>query len=106
MTSLEQQSTPESRAMALAMFANAVPCWFEIANPSCENAAQWVAYFDHEENTTTCRAVEAEPMPVCDVHKAGLNRVTNPFWRTWFGGASMPCSACGTPIRLNRFEAI
>lgn len=92
--------------MALAMFADSVPCWFEIMQPSCGNPATWIAFFDHEENTTTCRDPEAEPMPVCDLHRAAISRVSSPFWRMWFTAAPLPCGSCGTPIRLNRFEAI
>lgn len=103
-TSTEGCSTAETRTMALAMFADAIPCFFQLMDPSCEQTAHWITHFVHEENTSSCDAIE--PVLVCDEHKGALQRSTSPFWRVWFSLPAMPCGNCGTPMRIDRFEAI
>lgn len=98
------QSLTEVRTMALAMFAEAVPCFFETMDPSCPKPAAWVAYFLHEENTTDCPLDMA--WPLCSEHKSMLLRAVSPFWRMWLQSDPIPCDACQAPIRLDRFEAI
>jgi hypothetical protein len=98
------QSVTEIRTMALAMFADAVPCYFETMDPSCEKAAAWVAYFTHEENTTDCAFDMA--WPLCGEHKNAILRVVSPFWRMWLQSDPMLCEQCQAPIRLDRFDPI
>lgn len=104
MTAPAQQSAAETRTMALAMFAEQVPCFFQLMDPSCEKAAKWVAYFGHEETAPECDYETA--WPVCDEHKVAIQRMASPFWRMWLQQPSIPCEKCGTPIRLDRIEAI
>lgn len=46
------------------------------------------------------------PMLLCDEHKHIVQQASLPFWRVWFATPPIPCSNCGTPVRLDRFEAI
>lgn len=103
-TSAEAQSVTEARTMALAMFASNVPCFFQLMDPSCEKAAAWVAYFAHEENTAGCEHDMA--WPVCEEHRAAIQRMASPFWRMWLASPSLCCEKCETPVRLDRVEAI
>lgn len=104
MTTASGQSIAEARTMALAMFADQVPCFFQLMDPPCEKAARWVVHLGHEENTGACD--HDTSMPVCDEHKTTFQRSTHPFWRMWLGTPPIPCDACGTPLRLDRIEAI
>lgn len=97
-------STVESRAAALAMFEGQVPCFFSLADPSCPSTAGWLAYFAHEENTARCDW--CGPWPVCAEHRRIIDMMSRPFWRTWHQLEPMPCESCGTPLRLDRFEAL
>jgi hypothetical protein len=101
-TTPSDQSVAETRAMALAMFPD-IPCFFELMDPSCPKAALWVVYFAHEE-ATDCTHDMA--WPVCDEHKAAVQRMASAFWRMWLQAPPVPCDKCGTPIRLDRVEAI
>lgn len=101
--SLGAESTTEARTMALAMFASNVPCFFQLMDPSCEKTALWVAYFTHEE-TVGCDHDMA--WPVCEEHRAAIQRMASPFWRMWLGTPSMPCEKCETPVRLDKVEAV
>jgi hypothetical protein len=104
-TAAQGQSATEARTMALAMFADQVPCFFELHDPPCEKLAVWVAYFAHEENVAPdCEGLS--PWPVCEEHRQALRRVTSPFWRMWLRLPSMPCDQCGTPARVDRFEPV
>jgi len=103
-TAAQGQSTTDSRTMALAMFADQVPCALQFYDPSCPKTARWLAYSVHEENTTACDY--NEPMLLCDEHKVVMQRALAPFWRMWHNLPPMLCVRCETPIRLDRFEAI
>lgn len=96
-------STPESRTAALSMFKGQVPCVFQLTEPPCADAAAWLAWLAHEENTVSC---EASPLPVCDTHRKAIQSVSHPFWRTWYQLAPALCDRCGTPVRAERFEPL
>lgn len=101
---IEGRSTTDTRTMALQMFADQVPCFFQLLDPSCEKAASWVAYFTHEENLTDCTHDMA--WPVCGEHKGAVQRMSTPFWRMWLQMPPLVCEKCETPVRLDRIEAI
>ena len=89
------------------MFQGQVPCVFQLADPSCPATAKWLAWFVHEENTARCGW--NEPWPVCDEHKRLIHGSSHPFWRTWYQSQAVgcpACPACGTPLRLEKFEPI
>ena len=98
------QSITEARTMALAMFASAIPCNFQLSEAGCPNAAAWVAYFAHEENTGDCDYDMA--WPLCAEHRSMVQRVASPFWRMWLGLDALACERCEEPVRVDRFEAI
>lgn len=97
-------STTESRTAALAMFEGQVPCVFSLVDPSCPELARWLAWFVHEENTAVCD--RDEPWLLCDGHKRILQASSHPFWRTWNRLQPLPCDACGTPLRVSRFDPL
>ena len=103
MTLAANQSTPESRAAALAMFEHQVPCFAQHTEAGCEQTAKWLAFFAHEESQP-CGF--DEPLPACDEHQRLLQQVSSPFWRVWYQMEPILCGGCGKPIRLDRFEAI
>lgn len=102
-TSAGTRSVTEARTMALAMFAEAVPCFFQLADPPCEKAALWVAHFAHEEPGPCTTEIA---WPVCEEHRQAFQRTAHPFWRMWLQSPPLSCDDCGTTIRLDRFEAI
>lgn len=97
-------STPESRAAALSVFQGQVPCVFQLTDPSCPNAAAWLGWLAHEENTARCD--RDEPLLLCDTHKKAIAASSHPFWRTWHALPPMLCDRCKTPLRLDRFEPL
>ena len=103
MTTPANFSTPDTRAAALAMFEHAVPCFFQMLDPSCEQLAVALAHFVHEESQSCGRD---EVWPVCPEHQQALRRMSLPFWRVWYAMAALPCPACEKPIRVDRFEAL
>ena len=86
------------------MFASEVPCSMAFQDPPCLKLAGWIAYFVHEENAPACET--PEPLPLCAEHKLLIQQANHPFWRVWIGAEPTPCSYCGVPIRLDRFEVI
>lgn len=101
------RSSEATRAAALTMFADQIPCFFQLVDPSCPNLAAWMAYHVHEENTERATACgEIEPWPVCDEHRAVVQRANSPFWRVWFALKPTSCGHCHSPIRLDRIEAL
>jgi hypothetical protein len=104
MTMIAPGSTAESRTAALAMFEGQVPCMFQLIDPSCPHTARWLVQFVHEEATARCD--RADPWPVCDEHKRMIQMSSHPFWRTWHQMAPVPCPACQSPLRLERFESL
>ena len=105
MTDVTQQTggTPASRTAALTMFAGNVPCMFSLNDPACLIPAAWLAQFVHEENSA-CH--HDEPWSVCDTHKKQVQTVSHPFWRVWSNLQPIPCPACTSPLRLDRFDPI
>lgn len=97
------KSTTDTRTMALTMFADNVPCIFQMADPSCEKTARWLGFFVHEESAG---CGYDEPLLVCEEHRTVIQRASSPFWRTWFATPPWPCGGCGKPVRLDRFEAV
>lgn len=97
-------STAESRSAALTMFEGQVPCVMRFSDPPCPQTAQWIVFFAHEENLTSCDS--PEPVPVCDEHKRALQMAAEPFWRTWHQMQPTLCGKCQTPMRVERFEPL
>lgn len=105
MTTTIPQGLSETRAMALAMFEHQVPCFFQLGDPACEKTAGWLLFFGHEESPPReCDGLA--PWPVCDEHRRKVQQMSSAFWRMWMGVPSVPCDGCGTPIRLDRVEAL
>jgi hypothetical protein len=105
MTTPVTGSTVDSRAAALALFEGQVPCFFSLADPpACPATARHLAFLAHEENTSACDY--DEPWPVCEEHKRLLQMASHPFWRTWRQSPPIQCRNCGTPLRIERFEAL
>lgn len=86
------------------MFEGQVPCLFSLGDPPCPELARWLAWFVHEENTARCDY--DDPWLVCDAHKRMVTAGSDPFWRTWKRIQPLLCDACGTPVRLDRFEPL
>ncbi|MGW6790013.1 hypothetical protein [Streptomyces chartreusis] len=96
-------ATPETRALALAMFESHVPCFFSTVEPFCSKEAAWIAYFVHQSGKD-CGG--AHPFPVCSDHRQMMEHTTHPFWRAWFNSDPVLCDGCGAEITIDRFEAI
>ncbi|SOE25657.1 hypothetical protein [Streptomyces sp. OK228] len=96
-------ATADTRALALEMFKDNVPCFFALEDPPCPNAAAWVVYFRHLADVD-CNA--QPPFPVCPEHRRLIERTTHPFWRAWLNTQPVPCEGCGEELAIDRFEAI
>jgi hypothetical protein len=94
----------EARIAALSMFAGQVPCFFQVADPSCEENAKWMVYFDHEEHAGDCTYDMV--WPVCAGHLGIVRRMMSPFWQVWSQAEALKCERCTVPVRMNRFEAL
>jgi hypothetical protein len=104
-SSVEGQSTTDSRTMALAMFEGQVPCSLQFFDPPCPKNAAWLAHFDHEENTVAdCPGLDS--MLLCVEHKQVIATAHHPFWRLWHNTPAVLCDHCGTPLRIGTIEAI
>ncbi|MFE0101199.1 hypothetical protein [Streptomyces sp. NPDC059009] len=104
MTSLPRHNaTDATRALALEMFKDKVPCFMAIGDPPCPHQAAWVVYFTHL-SAEDCGG--QPPAPVCTVHRDGLKQAVHPFWRAWLNTDPIPCQQCSAEITIDRFEAI
>lgn len=106
MTTPAIRSTTGPQAAALAMFEGQVPCFFSLGDPSCPEAARFLAWFAHEENDSKAAGCEVAPWPVCEQHRRAIQMSSHPFWRTWHQLPPMICDDCGTPLRLERFDPL
>ncbi|MCX4912847.1 hypothetical protein [Streptomyces sp. NBC_00687] len=96
-------ASEDTRALALEMFKDNVPCFFQLFEPSCPNAAAWVVHFRHL-SVDDCGG--QPPFPVCPEHRQLLERSGQPFWRAWFNADPILCDGCGEELAIDRFEAI
>ncbi|MFF0183514.1 hypothetical protein [Streptomyces sp. NPDC005244] len=99
----EPIATDDTRVLALEMFKDNVPCFFQLMEPPCPNAAVWVVHFRHL-SVDDCGG--QPPFPVCPEHRQAMERSTQPFWRAWFNTDPILCDDCRAELAIDRFEAI
>ncbi|MEU3052226.1 hypothetical protein [Streptomyces griseus] len=94
----------DSYEMTLAYFDYQAPCILQLADPSCDQPARFIAIFRHLVETDEC---ERPPrLPVCVEHRRMLALNSNPFWSMWFQQSAPPCEFCGKALQLERFDPI
>lgn len=94
--------SPDPYEMTLALYNFEVPCIMELADPSCQNQALFLAYLRHGNGMQ--RDCPLPPMPLCKGHKHFVRALYSKFWSMWMNSMLTACAMCGHPLEIDRIE--